>query len=106
MVIVLVFWPGLAGDIAPGLNMAIAVGSVTVVAHGVRPPVSMSAFPAMESVQPEWFRHQPEVARVQIVTLAIHKTDIFATIPDAGVRHQHGLSPGGAGQSFPPENRS
>jgi hypothetical protein len=71
----------------PGLDMAVPVGPVMVVADGVVPPVRMAAFPAMKTLQPEGVAEEPEIAGPEIVTLIPHEPDIFVTIPDVIVRN-------------------
>ena len=73
----------------PWLVMSMAVGSVTIIANGVGLPVSMLSFPSMETLQPEWFTDQPDIAGAQIEILATHETDIFDTIPGVIVRNHY-----------------
>ena len=75
--------------VTPWLNMAVPVSPMTVIANGVVPPIRMASFPAMETLQPERFTEQPDIARSQIVILVAHETDVFVTIPGVTVRN-HG----------------
>jgi hypothetical protein len=43
----------------------------------------------METLQPERFTKQPDIAGPKIVILVTHETDIFVTIPGVAVRNHH-----------------
>jgi hypothetical protein len=43
----------------------------------------------METLQPEWFTEQPDIARSQIVILVTNETDVFVTIPGVTVRNHY-----------------
>lgn len=73
----------------PWLNMAIAIRPVTVIADGMDPPIDVASFPSMETIQPEGFAEQPDIAGSQIVILVAHETDVFVTIPGVTVRNHH-----------------
>ena len=46
----------------PGLNMSVPVSPVMVITNCMVPPISMAAFPAMETLQPERVTEQPDIA--------------------------------------------
>jgi len=69
--------------------MAIAIRPVTVIADGMDPPIDVASFPSMETIQPEGFAEQPDIAGSQIVILVAHETDVFVTIPGVTVRNHH-----------------
>jgi hypothetical protein len=48
--------------VMPWLDVSIAIRPVTVIANGMVPPVSMASFPSMETIQPERFTEQPDIA--------------------------------------------
>ncbi|GEM_PF-1426981 len=73
----------------PWLNMSMGVFSVIIIASGVVSPITMVSFPSMETLQPEWFTDQPEIARSQIEILVTNDTDVFDTIPDVTVRNHY-----------------
>jgi len=75
--------------VTPWLNMPIVIRSVMVIANGVIPPISMASFPSMETIQPERFTKQPDIAGSQIVILVTHETDVFVTIPGVAVRDHY-----------------
>jgi hypothetical protein len=75
--------------VMPWLNMSIAIGSETIIANGVAAPIRMASFPSMETLQPEWFTDQPDIARSQIEILVTNETDVFDTIPDVTVRNHY-----------------
>jgi hypothetical protein len=45
----------------------------------------------METLQPEWFSDQPDIARSQIEILVTNETDEFDTIPDVSFRNHYWL---------------
>ena len=67
------------------LDMSTGIFSETIIANGVLPPISMAPFPSMETLQPEWFSDQPDIARSQIEILVTNDTDEFVTIPGISV---------------------
>ena len=75
--------------ITPWLDMSIAIRPVTVIANGMDPPIRMASFPSMETVQPEGFTEQPDIAGSQIVILVAQETDVFVTVPDVTVRNHY-----------------
>src|ERR1039457_257239 len=75
--------------VAPWLDVAIAVRSVTVVADGVVPPAGMAPFPSMEAVQPERFAEQPDIAGAKIVILVVNEADVFVAVPCVAVGNHH-----------------
>jgi hypothetical protein len=77
--------------VMPWLKMSMTIVSVTIIANGVVPPVSMVSFPSMETLQPEWFTEQPDIARPQIEILVTNETDVFIAIPGVTVRNHHRL---------------
>jgi hypothetical protein len=64
------------------LNMSMSIGSETIIANGALSRISVVFFPSMETLQPEWFSDQPDIARSQIEILVTNKTDEFDTIYD------------------------
>ena len=69
------------------VNLSTAICSKTFIAHGMGPPISMAAFPAVETLQPEGFTRQPKVAGSQVKILAANETHVLVTIPHVIVRY-------------------
>jgi hypothetical protein len=67
--------------------MSMAVVSVTIIANGVFPPISMFSFPSMKALKPPRFTTQPDMARPQIEIDTTDQTDVFVTVPDVIVRN-------------------
>jgi hypothetical protein len=76
--------------VTPWLDMAIAIFPVIVIANGVVPPIGMASFPSMETIQPEGFTEQPDIAGSQIVILVADEADVLVTIPDVAVGDHYG----------------
>jgi hypothetical protein len=43
----------------------------------------------METIQPERFAEQPDIARPQIIILVANEADVFVSIPGVAVRNHH-----------------
>jgi hypothetical protein len=43
----------------------------------------------METIQPERFTEEPDIAGPQIIILVTHETDVFVTVPDIAVRNHY-----------------
>ena len=69
--------------------MSMVVVSITIIANGVGSPVTMVSFPSMETLQPERFTDQPDIAGSQIEILVTDETDIFDPIPGVIVRNHY-----------------
>ena len=73
----------------PWVKMSMAIVSETIIADGVTSPISMVSFPSMETLPPEWFTDQPDVAGSQIDILVTNDPDVFVTIPDVSFRNHY-----------------
>jgi len=89
LLLVLPLWGCLCRLAMPWLNMSIAIGSETIIANSMFPPITMLSFPSMETLQAEWFTDQPHIARSQIEILVTNDPDEFHTIPDISFRHHY-----------------
>src|ERR1039458_288252 len=71
--------------------LSMGVFSVNIIASGVVSPITMVSFPSMETLQPERFSDQPDIARSQIKILITNETDEFDPIPDVTFRNHYWL---------------
>src|ERR1700722_19573070 len=72
-----------------GLSISMRIFTVIIIPNGVCLPVSMAAFPAMKTRQAVRVADQPDIARPQIIILAIDDTDVLHAIPDVNIRHHY-----------------
>lgn len=74
-------------DFAARLVVSVMVGPVMDVDGDMAAPVWMTPFPAVETLQPEWFALQPDIARAEIIILVTHEANIFIAIPNVVIRY-------------------
>ena len=74
---------------AQWLRLRSMVGAaVTSIARGVRLPIGIGMFPGMEALHTRGIHRNPNIARSQIIVLAIHHANVFSTVPNIGFRNR------------------
>src|ERR1700722_271368 len=76
--------------VTPWVLMSMGISSETIIANGMGSPITMTSFPSMKTIEPEWVSEQPEIPRSQIIILATNETDVLVAIPDVIVRNHYG----------------
>jgi hypothetical protein len=87
VVVVVVVTMVVVVGITPGLLVSVGVATETIVADGVDAPIRMTAFPAMETIQPVRITDEPDIAGSEIEILVADETDVFIAVPSVAVRN-------------------